>query len=130
VDALNYIAKAYLQLNEVEKAIGAYEESIRLDPTRDDVHVSLGNLYFSMARYLEAKRQYESAVRLNSTGNNHFALGQAYLSTNRLSEAQGQLNPPRGKPRGIFTVRFVDFLTIRSLTPEQATGNALAYSVQ
>jgi hypothetical protein len=40
------------------------------------------------------------------------------------------LNPPRGKPRGIFTVRILNRFSVRSLTPPQAAGNALAIAVQ
>ncbi|MDY6838237.1 MAG: tetratricopeptide repeat protein [Thermodesulfobacteriota bacterium] len=111
VDASNYMATAYLQLNEAEKAIGAYRESIRLDPMRDDVRVSLGNLYFSLGRYAEAERQYEVAVQLNPSANNHFALGQVYLSTDRLSEAQAQFNEVRrltpDKPNGSYGLGLV-----------------------
>ena len=41
-----------------------------------------------------------------------------------------ELNPPRGKPRGGFTVRIKNRFSVRSLTPPQAARNALAIAVQ
>ena len=40
------------------------------------------------------------------------------------------LNPPRGKPRGIFTVRIKNRFLVRSLTPPKAARNAFAIAVQ
>lgn len=44
VTASNYMAKAYLQLNDVENAIKAYKTSINLDPSNAAAHIKLGNL--------------------------------------------------------------------------------------
>ena len=43
-DASNYMSQAFLKLGKTEKAIEALEQVIRLDPYRDDTHVTLGNL--------------------------------------------------------------------------------------
>jgi len=111
VDASSYTAMAYLQLNETEKAVAAYKESIRLDPTRDDIRITLGNLYFSLERYAEAEKQYEAAVHTNPSAENHFALGQAYLNTDALSKAQAQFNEVRRltpeKPNGAYGLGLV-----------------------
>ncbi len=92
VDAAYYMAQAHLNLNEPEKAIKAYQESIRLDPYRDDSHNKLGNLYFAENRPEEATKEYEAAVELNPDATNFFTLGQAYLNTDRLSEAETIFN--------------------------------------
>jgi len=115
VDASNYMANAYLQLNQTEKAIKAYKTSISLNPYRDDTHIMLGNLYFSENRYREAENEYKKAVRLNPTANNYYALGQACLELGQYNDAENQFN------------------TVKRLTPDSPNGNfglGLTYSRQ
>ena len=99
VDAASYLAEAYLKLDKTEKAIDAYETAIRLDPLRDDTRIQLGNLFYSEQRYNDALQQYEEAVRINASADNRFALGQAYLKTDRFREAESQFrNVKRMEP--------------------------------
>lgn len=115
VDASNYMANAYLQLNQTEKAIKAYKTSISLNPYRDDTHIILGNLYFSENRYREAENEYKQAVRLNPTENNYYALGQVYLELGQYNDAENQFN------------------TVKRLAPDSPNGNfglGLTYSRQ
>lgn len=92
VDAANYMARSYLAMDDTEGAIKAYKTGIRLDPSRDDSHVNLGNLYFSNERYAEAAAEYEKAVKLNSSAANRFSLGEAYMNTGRYGDAETQFN--------------------------------------
>lgn len=92
VDASNYLANAFLQLDEVEKAISTYQKSIKLNPLRDDIHISLGNLYFSLNRFGDAEQEYKEAVRIYPDANNYFSLGQAYLYNGKLNEAENTFN--------------------------------------
>ena len=115
VDASNYMANAYLQLNQTEKAIKAYKTSISLNPYRDDTHIMLGNLYFSEKRYKESENEYKEAIRLNPTENNYYSLGQAYLELGQYNDAENQFN------------------TVKRLAPDSPNGNyglGLAYSRQ
>ena len=106
VSASNYMANAYLSLNDVEGAVKAYKTSINLDPFRDDTHITLGNLYYSKGRYGEAENEYLEAVRLNPFDNNYYALGQVYLSMDRLLDAEKQFEKVErlapDEPNGIF----------------------------
>ena len=90
VDAASYLAQAYLQLDKTEKAIDAYQRAVDLDPLRDDTRIELGNLFYSLERYDDARQQYEEAVRINPSAGNRFALGQAYLKSGRFSDAEAQ----------------------------------------
>ena len=90
VDTANYMAQAYLKLNDTQGAIDAYKKAIQLDPIRDDSHISLGNLYFYDKRYQEAQQEYEQAVKLNPSAGNRFSLGQAYMYNGRYAEAESQ----------------------------------------
>jgi tetratricopeptide (TPR) repeat protein len=110
-DASNYMANAYLKLNQTEKAIKTYQTSIQLNPYRDDTHITLGNLYYALGRYKEAEGQYKEAVRLNPSDNNHYALGQAYLELEQFSAADREFNTVKrlspSKPNGDFGLGLV-----------------------
>jgi tetratricopeptide (TPR) repeat protein len=81
-----------MALGDTEGAIKAYKDAVRRSPDRDDIHISLGNLYFSEGRYDEAAETYEKAVKIWSSSDNHYALGQAYLNAGRHSEADREFN--------------------------------------
>ncbi len=89
-DAAQYLAMSYLQLEDTENAIKAYKSAFTIDPYRDDIRVTLGNLYFSQGKYEEARAEYAEAVRLNPSTVNRYSLGQAYIELGRFSEAETQ----------------------------------------
>jgi tetratricopeptide (TPR) repeat protein len=89
-DATKYLSLSHLQLDQPEQAIGAYQQAIKVSPTDDRLQLELGNLLFGEERYGEAIEAYEAAVRLYDDSNNRFALGQAYLKTERYRDAQHQ----------------------------------------
>jgi len=89
-DAAQYLAMSYIQLDDTENAIKAYQSAFQVDPYRDDIHVKLGNLYFSQQKYEEARAEYAEAVRLNPSTVNRYSLGQAYIELGRFSEAETQ----------------------------------------
>jgi tetratricopeptide (TPR) repeat protein len=91
-DASNYLAMTYLKLSDTKKAIETYKNSINLNPQRDDIHITLGNLYYSMERYVDAEKEYEQAVKLNPSSDNQVALGMAYINTGRYTEAETIFN--------------------------------------
>jgi tetratricopeptide (TPR) repeat protein len=82
----------YLKLSDTKKAIETYKNSINLNPQRDDIHITLGNLYHSMERYVDAEKEYEQAVKLNPSSDNQVALGMAYINTGRYTEAETIFN--------------------------------------
>jgi tetratricopeptide (TPR) repeat protein len=106
VDAANYMAQAYLKLNDTQGAIDAYKKAIQLAPSRDDIHTNLGNLYFSVNRYQDAQQEYEQSVKLNPSANSRFSLGQAYMYNGRYSDAEIQFrqvqNIEPNKPNGYY----------------------------
>ena len=92
VDATNYMANAYLAQGDTDGAIKAYEDALRRNPDRDDIAVSLGNVYFSIEKYDEAAKAYEKAVKIWPSSGNHYSLGQAYMNAGRYSEADKAFN--------------------------------------
>lgn len=91
-DAAQFLAMAYLGLNDRENAVKAYRSGIQIDPYRDDLRFQLGNLYFSDKKYEEAAGQYAEAVRVNPTAANRYAFGQALIELGRYAEAESQYN--------------------------------------
>ena len=106
VDAAQYMADAYLALDDAEGAIKSYGTALRLNPYRDDIHVKLGNLYLKNQRYDEAIRSYQGAVQLYPNADNIYALGQGYLYGGRYADAEAQfgkvLRLEPGKPNGNY----------------------------
>ncbi|MCP3951581.1 MAG: tetratricopeptide repeat protein, partial [Desulfobacterales bacterium] len=90
VTAADHMANAYLKSGETGKALEAYKTAVSLDPTRDDMHVKLGNLNFSLGRHTEAETAYRQAVTLNPDATNVFSLGQLFLNTDRPAQAMDQ----------------------------------------
>jgi len=114
-DAAQYLAMTYLKLEDPENAIKAYKSALQVDPYRDDIHVKLGNLYFSQEKYENARAEYAEAVRLNPTPVNRYSLGQAYIELGRYSDAETQ------------------YSEIQRLAPQEAggyLGMGLTYSRQ
>lgn len=113
--ATEYMANAYLKLDDAENAIKTYKRAISLNTTNDELHIKLGNLYYTQERYQEAQNEYEKAVELYPTAKSHYSLGQAYLETGRYMDAHTQ------------------FSKVHRLDPESPNGRygiGLAYSKQ
>jgi tetratricopeptide (TPR) repeat protein len=114
-EATEYMAKAYLQLDDAENAIKTYKRTISLNTTNDELHIKLGNLYYAKERYQEAQNEYEKAVELNPITQSHYSLGQAYLETGKYLDAETQ------------------FAKVHRLDPKSPNGRygiGLAYSKQ
>ncbi len=81
--------------------------------------------YLPFNRQVHADGDVTTAVSLVVLFNN-LRMERFFLSGFRERVSRPVLNPPRGKPRGSFTVRIKRRFSVRSLTPPQAAGNALA----
>ena len=113
--ANEYMANAYLKLDDAENAVKTYKRAISLNTTSDELHIKLGNLYYAQERYQESQNEYEKAVQINPTAQSHYSLGQAYLETGRYTDAHTQ------------------FSKVHRLDPESPNGRygiGLAYSKQ
>jgi len=100
-----YLATAYLNQNKVTDAIATYKQAIKLNPSNDSAHLSLGNIYFRDSRFQEAEAEYSLAVRINpASASNRFALGMAHLATEKYSQAGAQ------------------FKRVTQITPRDANG--------
>ena len=81
---------SYQAMGQPDKAITAYKQAIKVNPTDDRLQLDIDNLFFGQERYGEAIDAYEQAVRLYDDSTNRFSLGQAYLKTGRYNDAENQ----------------------------------------
>lgn len=89
--AYDYLAKTYQQLGKTDDAIRTYKTAIKTYPLADNLHLSLGDIYFKQGNLKDALSEYEKAVRSNpNSADNRYSLGQAYLTAGKLSEAKVQ----------------------------------------
>ena len=64
IETAKYLAMSYTSMGDTDKAIGAYEQALKLHPESDELQTALGNIYFREERTGEAITAYEAAVRL------------------------------------------------------------------
>jgi tetratricopeptide (TPR) repeat protein len=95
VNAYDYMARAQLTQGDTDAAIASYKKALKIDPTRDDLHALLGNIYTTEGSLDEARGEYELAVKHNPVAANRYSLGQGYLATGRLDEAKAQFEQVR-----------------------------------
>jgi len=90
VNAYDFKARTLLSQGNKDAAIDSYQSALKIDPTRDDLHALLGNIYTTEQRSEDAVASYEQAVTRNPTTANRYSLGQGYLATGRFDEAKAQ----------------------------------------
>ncbi|MCK7515774.1 MAG: tetratricopeptide repeat protein [Desulfobacterales bacterium] len=88
--AAQYMSNAYLAMGDSENAIKSLKTFIEQNSNLDTAHANLAQFLFSQDRYEEAVTEYETAVELNPTAGNRYALGQAYLQTGEYGKAEEQ----------------------------------------
>lgn len=70
------------------EAIAAYQQAIHLDPSHEDAHAMLGEVYRRLGKYDEAIAALQEATRIDSGDAwNHKVLADAYRGRDRYDEA-------------------------------------------
>jgi len=104
LNAYDYMARTYLKKGDTQAAIDAYSKALKVDPTRDDLHLQLGKIHTTEGRFDEARAEYALAVKNNPIPANRYALGQGYLGTGEFDKAIQQFELVQqqqpGKPYG------------------------------
>jgi tetratricopeptide (TPR) repeat protein len=67
VNAYDFKARTLLSQGNKQAAIESYQAALKIDPTRDDLHALLGNIYTTEQRFEDAVASYEQAVTKNPT---------------------------------------------------------------
>ncbi len=92
LNAYDYMARAQLTKGDTQGAIDSYTKALKLDPSRDDLHMQLGKIYTTEERFDEARDQYALAFKHNPSAANRYALGQGYMGAGQLDEAIQQFD--------------------------------------
>jgi tetratricopeptide (TPR) repeat protein len=92
VDATKYLAQSYLKLEKTDKAIEAYQNTLKRQPDRDDLQLELGNVLYAEDRFEEAVQAYRSAVSINPSSKNQFSLAQGLMQTGKFEAARETFN--------------------------------------
>jgi len=92
IDATKYLAQSYLKLEKTDKAIEAYQNTLKRHQSAESLYIELGNILFSEDRFKEAVDAYQSAVKINPSSTNQYSLGQGQLKAGNYSLAQEAFN--------------------------------------
>ncbi len=87
------LGDAYKGLNNVDKAIEAYEKAIALKPDEPGIHNNVGTLYARRGRVADAQQAFEKAASLDppKAGMYYFNLGATLVNAGRMKEAVAPL---------------------------------------
>jgi tetratricopeptide (TPR) repeat protein len=66
--SLNISGDKMFDKGDIEGSISEFQEALKLDPSNINVHNSLGVCYGLMGEYEKAKREFNSAIKLNARG--------------------------------------------------------------
>jgi len=87
INAYDYMARSYLTQGNSQAAIAAYTKALKIAPSRDDLHIQLGNLYTTNGNFDKALAEYKLAVKYNPSSANLYSLGQGYLGAGQTDQA-------------------------------------------
>lgn len=138
--AYNNIGIAFFKKEQLDKAIEAYQSSVRLDPQYTKAHLNLGNAYAKKGLRDKALEEYQIVARLNpGSAETHYQLGSALNAGGFLNEAIEQwriavkLNPDFGDAhnnlaaalysKGIIAEALDHYLIYAKLNPNNAVAH-------
>ncbi len=92
-DTLYYLAEAYFETKQYDKAEVAYKDVIKIAPNEAILHGQLGLVLFKLEKYDEAEAEYKQVIKLNpqspATFNN---LAYLYVELGRFDEARDPID--------------------------------------
>ncbi len=104
--AHNNLGNALLARGEVDAAVRAYDETLRLQPDYANAHYNLGIVLYQHGRFAEAEERFRETARLKSrSAEAHNNLGAALVQLGRTNDAiaefklAAQLAPRWAEPR-------------------------------
>jgi len=84
----NNIGKSAFKENDYHKALKNFELAIKQDPTFDQAHANLAELYYSLHRMKDAIMEYQRAIKANPDEPSHYLrLGALYYEAKNYEKA-------------------------------------------
>jgi len=87
----NNLGNSYSDIGNMEAALQAFEQAVKINPKLSESRANLGNVYLKKDRVTDAVREYRTALQINphdaKTYNN---LGNAYTQQDQLNMAVSQ----------------------------------------
>ena len=90
-DAVAYqiMGKTWVEMNQIDEAIAAYQKSLEVKPNFAEVYVSLGELYFKQQREEEAVTAYKKGIKLApDLKDGYRGLVEVLLAQGKVDEAE------------------------------------------
>ena len=108
-DARYALAKKYHARGQFDKAIGLYQETLRLDPTNSNAQNDLGVALQQRGRRVEAEAAYRRAVALDPFSvTPHLNLGLLLRAMNKANDASQEFYLARKNARGETEMRLAE----------------------
>lgn len=81
------IGQAYEQLQNLPRAVAAYQQATTLNADYADAYEALGFAHYRMQQTAQVVEDFENLTRLKSTGDAYYYLGGAYFDLERYGDA-------------------------------------------
>jgi Flp pilus assembly protein TadD len=108
-DARYSLAKKYHARGQLDKAIGLYQDTMRLDPTNANAQNDLGVALQQRGKRTEAEAAYRRAIALDPfSATAHLNLGLFLRSMNRAADASQEFYQARQNARGDEETRMAE----------------------
>lgn len=108
-DARYVLARKYHARGQIDKAIGLYQDTLRLDPTNVNAQNNLGVALQQRGKRAEAEAAYRRAIALDPFSTTaHLNLGLLLRSMNRAAEASQEFFQARQNARGDAETRMAE----------------------
>jgi tetratricopeptide (TPR) repeat protein len=89
-DGWVYLAEGLIGIDQVDEALKAYIQSIRLDPNQPETYMAIANISMDKSEFRLALEYYKQALELNNDSdlqNIHLFMAVAYYNSNQMPAA-------------------------------------------
>jgi len=101
------LGNAYLNIGNIEKAVAAYNKSLKIDPNNFYSHNNLGKVYTKQGRLSKALSEFTTAINLNPGEWETFHnLGLVYMRSGQFSEGEKALSYARNLAPQVSQIYF------------------------
>lgn len=101
------LGNAYLNIGNIEKAMAAYNKSLKIDPNNFYSHNNLAKVYTKQGRFSEALSEFTTAIKLNpGQWETFYNSGLVYIRSGQFSEGEKVLLYARNLAPQVSQIHF------------------------